>query len=129
MAFKNGNPDAIENVISDDYLDHTAKGDVRGKESVKANIARLYSRFKNIKMETIKEFADNDYGFFWMRFSGEINNGPGKPSTPYDNTELQIVKFKDGKAIEHWSFIDQQNFMRMMPNNTNSKNTESNSKK
>jgi len=40
MAFATGNQDAIDAVIADDYLDHTSSGDFKGRDSVKANIAR-----------------------------------------------------------------------------------------
>jgi hypothetical protein len=28
---------------------------------------------------------------------------------------IEVAKFKDGKAVEHWSFMDMQDMMKMMP--------------
>ncbi len=113
-AFATGDADAIDSVIADDYIDHRAMGDVKGKDSVKANIIMVQATYKDIKMETIKELADNDYGFFWMHFSGNSNGAMGIPAGPFDMTNLQVVKFKDGKAVEHWEFMETGQLMKMM---------------
>ncbi len=33
----------------------------------------------------------------------------------YDMKSIEVAKFKDGKAVEHWSFMDMQGIMKMMP--------------
>jgi predicted SnoaL-like aldol condensation-catalyzing enzyme len=114
MAFANGNQNAIDSVIADDYLDHTSQGDFRGQDSVKSNIARWHTNLTNLKMERIKEFADNDYAVFWMRFTGNSNGKMGIPAGPFDMTTVQLVKFRDGKAIEHWNYMDMRDVMSMM---------------
>jgi predicted SnoaL-like aldol condensation-catalyzing enzyme len=114
MAFATGNPNAVDSVIADDYIDHKITGDVKGRDSVKANVARMHANIKDKKMETIKEIADNDYGFFWMRFTGSRNNVKGGPAEPFDFSSIQVVKFKDGKASEHWEFMETGQLMKMM---------------
>ncbi len=114
MAFATGNQQAIDTVIADDYLDHTSRGDYRGKDSVKANIARWHTNMKDKKMEIIKELADNDYGFFWMRWTGTRKGAGGMPAEPFDVTSLQVAKFKDGKAIEHWEFMETKEAMKVV---------------
>jgi predicted SnoaL-like aldol condensation-catalyzing enzyme len=100
-------------VIADDYIDHKAMGGVKGRDSVKAGIIRVHANYKEIKMEAIKELADNDYGFFWMHFTGNSNGAMGIPAGPFDMTHLQVVKFKDGKAVEYWEFMETGQLMKM----------------
>ncbi len=113
-AFATGNVDAVDSLIADDYIDHRPMGDVKGKDSVKANIIRFHATYKDIKMEIIKELADNDYGFFWMRGTGNSNGAMGIPAGPFEITNLQVVKFKDGKAVERWEFMEMGQLMKMM---------------
>ena len=116
MAFATGNQDAIDAVIADDYLDHTSSGDFKGRDSVKANIARWHTNLKDVKMERIKEFADDEYAVFWMRFIGNSNGRMGIPTGPFDMTTIQVVRFKDGRAVEHWNYMDMKQMMQMMQN-------------
>ncbi len=36
-------------------------------------------------------------------------------NTKMDMTTVDVVKFKDGKAVEHWSYMDPKDMMKMMP--------------
>ena len=38
----------------------------------------------------------------------------GAPGTPYDMNGFELVKFKDGKATEHWSIYAMGDAMKMM---------------
>jgi predicted SnoaL-like aldol condensation-catalyzing enzyme len=38
----------------------------------------------------------------------------GMPKGPFDMTAIELAKFKDGKAVEHWSFMQIQDMMKMM---------------
>ena len=69
---------------------------------------------KDAKAEIIKELADDDYVFSWMRFTGSSDGSMGMPAGPYDMTSIEVVKFKDGKAVEHWGFMEPREMMKMM---------------
>lgn len=122
MAFANGTPNAIDTVIADDYIDHKSSGDVVGRDSVKANITRTHSNFKDLKMELIKELADNDFGFFWMHFAGSSIGTPTVPAGSSDMHTIEVVKFQNGKAAEHWQYRDINEMMKMMEAGRNNNN-------
>lgn len=65
-------------------------------------------------MELIKELADDEYVFSLMRFTG-TSDGAMMPAGPYDMQALQVVRFKDGKAVEHWEYMEPREMMKMMP--------------
>src|SRR5687767_5196009 len=90
-------------------------GDKKGRESLKAMVNMIHSNFKDMKMEKVREVADDEYVFTWMRYSGTSDGAMGMPKGPYDMSAIEVAKFKDGKAVEHWSFMDMQDMMEMMP--------------
>ena len=113
-AFETGDVSGVDSVIADDFVDHTDHGDVKGKDSLKAMVNMVHSNMKDMKQETIKELADNDYVFSWMRFSGTSNGAMGMPAGPYDFQSIEAVKCRDGKIVEHWGFMEAASMMKMM---------------
>ena len=37
------------------------------------------------------------------------------PGSKYDMNAMEVSKFKDGKAVEHWTFMQPREMMKMMP--------------
>lgn len=112
-AFGTGNTAAIDSFVADDFVDHTDRGDKKGKDSLKAMIQFIRSNFTDMKMETMSEVADKEYVFQWMRYTGN-SNGAGMPPGPYDMKAIEVTKFRDGKAVEHWAYMDMQEMMKWM---------------
>jgi hypothetical protein len=40
----------------------------------------------------------------------------GMPAGPYDIKGIELSRFSNGKAVEHWSFYDSQNVAEWMKN-------------
>jgi len=112
-AFETGNTNALDSVIADDFVDHTYGGDKKGRDSLKAMITMERADSKDMKVEIKKELADDEYGMAWMHFTGTSKGGMGKPG-PYNMQAIEVVKFKNGKAVEHWAFMDMKEMMKMM---------------
>jgi predicted SnoaL-like aldol condensation-catalyzing enzyme len=113
-AFETGDVSALDSIVADDFLDHTDRGDKVGRDSLKAMISFVHNNFKDMKMETLNEVADNDYVYSRMRFTGTTDGTMGMPKGPYDMQVIELARFKDGKAVEHWEFMDIQTVMKMM---------------
>ena len=113
-AFETGDVSGLDSVIADNFVDHTDRGDKTGKDSLKAAIAWMRSDSKDMKATITKELADDEYAMVWQRYTGTSNGAMGKPG-PYDMKAVEVIKFKDGKAVEHWSFMEMQDVMKMMP--------------
>lgn len=113
-AFETGSTDALDSIIADDFVDHTDRGDKTGRDSLKAAIAWMRADSKDMKSSITKELADDEYAMIWQRYTGTSNGGMGKAG-PYDMKAVEVVRFKDGKAVEHWSFMEMQDVMKMMP--------------
>jgi len=123
-AFETGDVSSIDSVVSENFIDHTDRGDMKGTDSLKAMVKMIHSSFKDMKMEKIHEVADGDYVYNWNRYTGTSNGSMGMPKGPYDMTAIEVSKFKDGKAVEHWSFMDMQSMMKMMGQQPNMNNMD-----
>ena len=118
-AFETGDVSKIDSVIAPDFIDHSDQGDKKGPDSLKAGIAMMHKMCTNIKMEKVKELADDEYVFSWMRYSGTSDGSMGMPKGPFTMNGVEVIKFKDGKAIEHWGFANTQEMMKMMGQHDN----------
>ena len=117
-AIQTGDVSKLGDYISTDAVDHGGpKGDIKGLDSIKAEIARMSTSSKDMKSETVKEVADNEYVFQWQHSTGTTTTADmGMPAgTKYDMNSIEVTKHKDGKAIEHWTFLSPQEMMKMMP--------------
>ena len=112
-ALMSGDISKIDSAVASDFVDHTDKGDM-GRDSLKAMITMMHKSGGDMKMETVKEFADDEYVVSWMRYSGSNGESMGMPKGPYNMTTIELVKCKDGKAIEHWGFMEPREMMKMM---------------
>ncbi len=121
-AFQTGDVSGIDSVVADDFVDHTDRGDKKGRDSLKAMVKFVHSNFKDMKTEKVREVAEGDYVFSWMRYSGTSDGTMGMPKGPYDMSAIEVAKFKDGKAVEHWSFMEMQDMMEMMGQQPNMSN-------
>ncbi len=112
-AFMSGDPSKIDDAVAADFVDHTDRGDM-GRDSLKAMISVMKKEAPDMKMTLMKELADDDYVFSEMEFTGTSTGDMGMPKGPYDLHAIQVVKFKDGKAIEHWEYMRYVDMMKMM---------------
>ena len=113
-AFQTGDVSGIDSVVSDDFIDHTDRGDMKGRDSLKAAVKWIHANMKDMKTEKVNEVADGDYVYSWMRYTGVSDGSMGMPNGPYDMQAIEVARYKDGKAVEHWNFAEIQAMMKMM---------------
>ena len=123
-AIETGDLSRIKDFIDKDAVDHGAPGgkEIKGGDSILAMIGSMHSRnniiFADFNIDVIAEAASGDYLFTLSRLTGITKANPGMgmpPNKKIDSKSVDVVKVKDGKAIEHWSFIDPKDMMEMMP--------------
>ncbi len=112
----------VGDYIAADGIEHASMSghDIKGLDSIKANFANIMNMIKDVKNETVKELADDDYTFQWLKETSTMKtDGMGmKAGTTTTMNAIEVSKFKDGKSTEHWSFIDFNDMMKMMPQPT-----------
>ena len=113
-AFQTGDISRIDSFVASNFVDHTPHGEWN-RDSLKAMITMM-KKAGTMKSETKKELADDEYVMGWMHWTGTSDGSiPDMPAGPYDINGIEVVRFKDGKAVEHWAFMDPRDMMKMMP--------------
>lgn len=111
-AYEAGDFSKMGDYIAVDAIDHGGeKGDVKGLDSIVAQMKAYRQMMPDSKSTLVKEMVDDEYVFYWAKVSGNMG---GKPM---NMTSVDVTKFKDGKAIEHWVFMDPIEMMTMMQQN------------
>jgi predicted SnoaL-like aldol condensation-catalyzing enzyme len=116
--FESGDWSKLGDYIAADGIDHAGmKGDVVGLDSIKAAFAEMGKMMGDFKNETVKEIADDDYVFQWMKETSTMKVDAMGMKAGSTNTmnAIEVSRFKDGKSVEHWSFVDWNDMMKMMP--------------
>ena len=113
-AFESGDISKIDSAVAADFVDHTERGD-QGRDSLKARIVSMHQQMPDMKSEVVKELADGEYVFGILRYTGTSKGQMGMPPGPFDFNAMEVVRFKDGKAVEHWGYMEPRVMMKMMP--------------
>ena len=121
-AIQSGDVTGLDSFLTEDVIDHEGNmgKDIVGRDSVKQYISQMHNYFDDMKMEVLSEATsdDNLYHFTLVRMKGKSKQNPwGMPvGQEMDDTGIDVVKIKDGKISEHWSFTSQKDMMEMMGN-------------
>jgi predicted ester cyclase len=103
--------------MAEDAIDHAGEdGDVKGIKNIIAEYEKMIAGFETMKSEVIKELADDEYVMSWMNFSGTLKTEMMgmKPGETFNSKSIEVSRFKNGKAIEHWTFMEPSEVMKMM---------------
>jgi len=116
-AFETGDANKLDSVVAPDFLDHTDMGDKKGIDSLKSVVHWLHTNIQNMKMERKKQWADDEYTNEWVHYTGDMPVAMGgMPAGHFDIKAIELTRYSDGKAVEHWFFYDSQTMADMMKN-------------
>lgn len=118
--FESGDWSKVGDYIAADAVDHTGMngGEVKGLDSIKASFVQMSSMMGDLKNEIVKELADDDYVFQWMKESATMKTDAMGMKAGTRNTfdGIEVSKFNsEGKITDHWGFLSTADMMKMMP--------------
>jgi ketosteroid isomerase-like protein len=123
-ALETGDVAGLDSLFTDDVIDHDAGPtgeDIKGRDSVIAMIGQIHNYFDGLKMELLHHgtSSDGQYHYAAVRMTGKSKANPwGMPAgMDMDDTSMDVIRMKDGKAAEHWGFMSMKDFnetMKMM---------------
>lgn len=117
--FESGDFSKVGDYIASDAVDHTGMGgEKKGLDSIKAEFNQMGSMMSNMKNETVKELADDDYTFQWLKETStlKVDDMGMKAGSTTTFDVVEVSKFNaDSKVTDHWSFINANDMMKMMP--------------
>jgi len=108
-GFSAGDLAVVDELVDPDSISHQ-RGQKPGVEGVRDTIRTLHASFSEFHLEIVDLVADGDTVWIRNRATG-INTGSvmGRPPTgkAMDITVIDIVRFADGRIVEHWGVPDQ----------------------
>jgi predicted SnoaL-like aldol condensation-catalyzing enzyme len=117
-SFETKDISKLDDYIAADAVDHASPtGETKGLDNIKKMFQQMQGTMTNSKMEVVKELADDDYVCQWMKESWtQTQESMGMKPGDYSFNVIEVSKFNaDSKVTEHWSFMDVNDMMKMMP--------------
>jgi len=112
--FLEGKPEAVDDLLADDFVPHNLGKTGTGKSAMTDAIKRASAGLSDAQMTIEDVIAEGDKVAVRLT-SHAVQTGPfmGLPPSgkPYTIEEIHIFRIKDGKVTEHWH---QGDFMGMM---------------
>ncbi len=109
-AYEAGEFDKMGDYIAADAIDHAGEtGDIVGLDNIITEMKKWKEMSPDMKSIESRNLADDEFVFTWATVTGTMN---GKPMTM---KSIDVTKFKDGKAVEHWMYMDPKDMAMMMP--------------
>ena len=115
--FESGDYSKAGDYIATDAVDHAGmQGDVKGLDSIKAMFNQMSTMMGNFKNEIVHEVADDEYVFQWMKETSTAKTDAMgmKAGQTATFSAVEVTRFSNGKIVEHWSFINPADAMKMM---------------
>jgi predicted SnoaL-like aldol condensation-catalyzing enzyme len=118
-AFETGDVSKLDSSFAlPNLVDHgMGMKDVVGRDTIKAMFAKVHSQFNNLKLQVVSESVDSNYSMAWVHMTGTPTSAEsGFPvGVPIDMMSVDVVRWENGKAAEHWGYMDPRDMMKMMP--------------
>ena len=109
VGFAQGDLGVVDELVSPDAIEHQ-RGSKPGIEGTKATITTLRRWFSDFELTVVKLTAEGDTVWSLNRARG-VNTGSvmGFPPTgkSFEIDVMDVVRFEDGKIVEHWGVPDQ----------------------
>jgi len=113
-----GNLDVADELIDPECVDHESHGDDgRGPESLRRLIIMLRTAFPDLRFTIEELIAERDIVAGRLIMEG-THDGPLMGMPPTGRTvrqdHMHFVRFRDGRAVEHWGVRDDVSMMRQL---------------
>jgi len=118
--FEAGDYSKAGDYIATDAVDHAGmQGDIKGLDGIKANFNQMSTMMGNFKNEVVRELADDEYVFQWLKETSTAKTDAMgmKAGQTMTMNAIEVSRFSNGKIIEHWSFVNWNDAMKMMQPN------------
>jgi predicted SnoaL-like aldol condensation-catalyzing enzyme len=116
-AIESGDSAAIAPLIADDAVDHQGSNgtEVKGGSNIVHMLTDMHNHFKDMKFDIVSDAASGDYVFTMVHVKATAaDNTMSMPAgSSMDNKQVDVVKIKDGKMVEHWGFLNWEDVMKM----------------
>lgn len=107
--------EALPEVVHPDWYNHAPPTDRYGLAGARATLVQLRDAFDDLRYEVLDAIGDGDRVAVYCRVTGR-HTGPwqGLAATgrPFASEQVHILRFREGKAVEHWAVRDDLGMLR-----------------
>ena len=109
---------ALAEVVHPDMVNHDAPpGTPQGLDGMAHSMRMLAEAFSDRRWEIHQAVADADTVVLHCTFSGR-HTGPfmglAPTNRPFAYRQVHLIRFQDGKGVEHWAVRDDLSFLRQV---------------
>ena len=116
-GFSKGDVTVFDTYTSPDFMEHQYGFFPPNAEGVKKAINNLHNAFPDFSL-TIKDMVtdgDKVWGRMWGQGTHKGQFGPMPPTgKTFEITVIDIMRFTDGKLVEHWGVADRLALMEQL---------------
>jgi steroid delta-isomerase-like uncharacterized protein len=101
-----GRMDALDELFTDDYVDHGPMGEMRGRDTFRQLVEQWRAAVPDVHCEVDSVIRQGDLVGWLVRTTGtHTGDGLGFPATGrrFETVSANIGRIRDGRAVEHWS--------------------------
>ncbi len=122
-AFNTGDLSYVDDIMAPNMIEHQMMPGVEsvGSEAFRQTVTMMRESFSDLRLDADHMVAEGDMVATLITMSG-TQTGPmmGAPASgnQFRITGLDLVRFADGKAVEHWGYMEEVSMMEqlgMMP--------------
>jgi steroid delta-isomerase-like uncharacterized protein len=115
--FVRGNADAVDDLVTEDFVPYTWPHTGDGRQDLRDAIARVGKGLSNPEFVIEDEIAEGDRVVIRVKSSatqsGEFMGMPASGKR-YTVEEIHIFRIRDGKVMAHWHQFDQMGLMKQL---------------
>lgn len=118
--FETGNAEGLETCVAENMVEHTPAPGMTstGLQGLRDVIAMNHAAFPDMKMTVLSSAVVGDMGYVHFNQKGTNTGamGPGMPATgkAIDINGVDVVRFENGKAAEHWGYWENEKMMQQL---------------
>jgi steroid delta-isomerase-like uncharacterized protein len=118
QAYNRGEPDRVDDVVTDDFVCHLTGGvDVIGPSAYKDRIRTIRAAFPDFEKTEEALLRDGDMGAVHYRWGGTHEGEfAGVPPTGrrVETTSLALLRFEGGRLAEMWAYGDGETLQKQL---------------
>lgn len=116
-GFSKGDETVFDKYTSDDFVEHQYGFDSPDVQGVKKAIRSLHEAFSDFSLtiEDMVSVSDKVWGRMTGRGTHKGQFGPMPPTNrSFEITVIDIMRFRDGRLLEHWGVPDRLALMEQL---------------
>jgi predicted ester cyclase len=111
-----GRLELIDDLVDPDFRDRTAEpSQADDRDGLRALMGALHAAFEGFRVEILHCVGDGDLVATHKVFRGTHTGewfGVPPSGRPFEFPVMDLVRYRDGRMVEHWAVVDTLGFLR-----------------